>query len=410
MAHLRVRYIEGLLKKGLKHKGIVGLFGHRQVGKTTMLERMAPAYVTLDRSTDLQQANEAPEYFLTSHLHSRIPLAIDECQLSPALFPALKEYVRTDKRPGIFLLSGSVRFSSRKAIRESLTGRMLAYELLPFSVSELQGKPLNTLLPNLLQCRGFSRIGLTPPREGLLQSRHAVQYLQRGGLPGICLVRNERDRIDLIESQFDLILDRDLRLVCDTALPLSALKNLARQLAHLQNTPLNLSDLSRKVRISIPTLRKILVGLEAIFFIRVLPCEGNESRPVIFLEDQGEASYLRSLRFPGPPDLATNPVSELERLCFAHLRIPFAYTAGLPWQVSQYRQQGGAYVPFVIRSRNQALGCICMEESHPSLGAARSASSFLRRNSHAKLVYLHPGKEVKVLNDSEMVVPLTLLL
>lgn len=357
--------------------------------------------MTLDRAIDLQNANEAPEYFLSSHLKLKTPLAIDECQLSPPLFPALKECVRTNKRPGLFLLSGSVRFSSRKAIRESLTGRILACELLPFSISELAEKPLNTLSLDLLKYRGFSGIKLAQPTKDLSQLPHAMQYLKMGGLPGICFVRNERDRNDLIESQLDLIFDRDLRLVCDTSLPLSSLKNLVRHLAQLQNTPLNLSEISRKTRISLPTLRKIITGLEAIFLIRLLRCEGNESRPVLFFEDQGEASYLSS---------SSNTVSDLERLAYSHLRIPFAYTPGVPWEISQYRQQGGAYVPFVIHALGKKLGVVCMQEFHPPMGASRSAASFLAKDKHAKLIYLHPGKEIKILNDRELVLPLQMIL
>lgn len=409
MVHLRNRYIKPLLERGLAHKGIVGLFGHRQVGKTTVLEQIADNYVTLDRAVELQRALEAPEHFLKSHLGSH-PLAIDECQLSPALFPALKEHVRIDKRPGLFLLSGSVRFSSRKAIRESLTGRILTYELLPFSVSELEGKAINTLTMDLLNCRGFGGFTLHPPQYPLLKHMRAMHYLTHGGLPGICFVRNDRDRHDLIESQIDLILDRDLRLVCDSNLSLSSLKNLLRLLAQMQNVPLNLSELARKAKISAPTLRKILTGLEAVFFIRTLRCEGNEARPVLFFEDQGEASYLGSLRLSHEAPAFSNFVHDLERLAFAHLRIPFAYTPGVSLDISQYRQQGGAYVPFVLQSSNKSLGVICMQESHPSLAALRSAASFLKYASNAKVVYLHPGKDIEILNERELVLPMTLIL
>ena len=77
MAHLRNRYIRPLLERGLKHKGIVGVFGHRQVGKTTVLSHMTNNYVTFDRAVDLQRSVEAPEHFLESRLAS-LPLAIDE--------------------------------------------------------------------------------------------------------------------------------------------------------------------------------------------------------------------------------------------------------------------------------------------------------------------------------------------
>ncbi len=410
MAHLRHRHILALLKRGLAHKGIVGVFGHRQVGKTTVLEMLTDNFVTLDRATDLQRSIEAPEYFLSSRMHASKPLAIDECQLAPPLFPALKEYVRVHKQPGLFLLSGSVRFSSRKAIRESLTGRLLTYELLPFSVSELKQKSLNQLSLDLINCRGFSGLKIKNPAASSFDDLQTGHYLKKGGLPGLCFVRNDRDRNDLIEAQLEIILDRDLRLVCETSLSMPRLKALTILLAQLQNVPLNLSDLARKARISVPTLSKLLTGLESIFFIRIIPCEGNEVRPVVFFEDQAEASYLASQRLSGEAAGATDFVSDLERIAFAHLRIPFAYTPGLAWGLTQYRQQGGAYVPFVFRTPGHVLGFICMQESHPPQGASRSAGSFLIKNPQAKVVYLHPGKEIQILNEKEIVLPISLVL
>jgi AAA domain len=75
---------------------------------------------------------------------------IDEAQLFPALFPALKAHVRINKRKGQFLLSGSVRFTSKADIRESLTGRIVSLELLPFTISGAAGVPLPDLRERLL--------------------------------------------------------------------------------------------------------------------------------------------------------------------------------------------------------------------------------------------------------------------
>jgi len=135
MPHIRQRYVTNLIEKAKLLSPIVGLLGHRQVGKTTVLELLANSYSTLDSKSLLDMANKFPEEFLVNH-HSGFQ-AIDECQLAPALFPALKEWVRKKKQPGQFLLSGSVRFTSRKLIQESLTGRIVNFELLPLSVSEI---------------------------------------------------------------------------------------------------------------------------------------------------------------------------------------------------------------------------------------------------------------------------------
>jgi predicted AAA+ superfamily ATPase len=405
MAHRRKRYLAPLIKNGLAHKGILGIFGHRQVGKTTLLEMFAGQYTTLDRTFDLNRANENPSAFLNGFYESssETPIAIDECQLAPPLFPELKEFVRVHKEPGLFLLSGSVRFSSRKAIRESLTGRLLTYELLPFSISELSGKPVNRLALDLMTCQSISGIDLKKYKAvGVAHNPLVLKYLKAGGLPGLCFIRSPRDYKDLLDSQLNLILDRDLRLVCDTNLPLSRLLILVQLMAQNQNAPLNLAEIARKTRISQPTLRKILAGLEAIFFLRMVRCEGTESRPVYFFEDQGEAHYLAGGRYDALDDLV--------RLSYAHLRVPFAYEPGFSFECFQYRMQGGASVPLCYRSGRDVIGFICSLDESPSLSAIRSAGSFQKKYPGAKIIHLHPGKKVTVLSTKEASLPVEFFL
>ena len=119
MAHRRKRFLKHLLTKAVTHSSIVEISGHRQTGKTTLVEDFGAEYVTLDRPKEFLLANDNPEAFL---LQRKYPFVIDECQLAPPLFPVLKDSVRLKKTPGQYILTGSVRFTSRKAIRESLTG------------------------------------------------------------------------------------------------------------------------------------------------------------------------------------------------------------------------------------------------------------------------------------------------
>src|SRR5262245_14019250 len=113
MPHLRPRHLQGLLKRSMKFSPITGLFGHRQVGKTTLASAAAGRYLSLDDRATLDLSLTDPDSFLRDH--EAFPLVLDECQLSPPLFPALKERVRKGAPPGSYLLTGSVRFSSRKA-------------------------------------------------------------------------------------------------------------------------------------------------------------------------------------------------------------------------------------------------------------------------------------------------------
>jgi len=118
MAHERIRYLLPSLLKGLTFSPLVGILGQRQTGKTTLMRSVVKnRSVSLDDQELLEAALLNPKSFVA---REDLPFGIDECQLAPPLFSALKLRVQNNPRPGQFILTGSVRFTSRKAIRESV--------------------------------------------------------------------------------------------------------------------------------------------------------------------------------------------------------------------------------------------------------------------------------------------------
>ena len=98
-----------------------------QVGKTTMLKRLAEAegvnreYVTLDDITEREMAKNDPKLFLQLH---KPPVFIDEVQYAPELFPYIKIYVDEHQQAGDFWLTGSQIFKLMDGVQESLAGRV----------------------------------------------------------------------------------------------------------------------------------------------------------------------------------------------------------------------------------------------------------------------------------------------
>ena len=289
MPHLRSRYAEDLLKRALKHSPIVGVFGQRQVGKTTLISGIGANYRNLDKESVRLELEEDPALFIH---RQKIPFAIDEAQLSPRLFPALKEHVRANHRQGQFILSGSVRFTSRKAIRESLTGRISVVEILPFTCSEAEGKPLPSLLAKLTRVKKQRDLESVFQNTGPHSESTFKTLLVNGGLPGICFFRAPEVRADRWGTQLDTLLNRDLRLVHETTLPYQALRDLLEHLANRQGKPFELNEAVKATQISAITLKKILFAFEALFLIRRVRCAGDRKRDTFFLEDQGMASWI----------------------------------------------------------------------------------------------------------------------
>ena len=401
MPHQRKRYLQAALRSLLAYSPVIGVLGHRQVGKTTLIEQEAGRYVTFDKTSSLSRADLDPEAFITSGA-SHPPFVIDEAQLCPSIFSAIKEHVRINGKPGQFILSGSVRFTSRKAIRESLTGRIINLELFPFSHSEASQRPVQPLPYQLLKA-DFHQLKFPCPTQDLKRETLALlRYGELGGLPRVCLTREAHHRSQLIETQLETILDRDLKLLLATKLSYQTLRSVLAFLAKTQGEPLNLAETARKTRISLPTLRGLLNIFEQIFLIRRIISLGDEKRPVIFLEDQGEASHLTPEGY--------DPHSNWLRILYANLRIPYALKPELQCTFFQYRTRGGAYVPLAVRSGKSIIGFLISLEANPQRSILMSAASFGKRFPGARVAILHPYERRNILSPSLIEMPFADLL
>src|SRR5258708_26226369 len=132
----QLRHITNRLKKALEVTHVVFLNGARQTGKSTLVQEIAPQigkpdhpaqYVTFDRPTYMAAASAAPEAFLTGY---DLPLIIDEVQMVPELFRALKvvaDELRVGEKPktnGRYLLGGSANILALPKISDPLLSRM----------------------------------------------------------------------------------------------------------------------------------------------------------------------------------------------------------------------------------------------------------------------------------------------
>lgn len=392
MPHTRVRYLLPLIQHALRASPIVGVLGQRQTGKTTLIRSLCKEYETLDVRATLEAAQATPESWVMGRAH---PFGIDECQLAPALFPALKSSVQRVPKKGQFLLTGSVRFTSRKAIRESLTGRILNLQLLPLNITESHAMPLSDVFLNFK----------TNGRRHSLTMNHFLKFLNSGGMPGICFNRDVAIRANYFESQLDTLLERDLRLIYATSLPYRTLKSILTWIALHQGEPLDYTEISKFAQTSALTVKKILSALEAIFLIRIFSTEGGKKSPIAFLEDQGMATHLSKRE----PELTHLP--DLVRGLYANILPQFIYRPELAASFFQYRTRGGAYMPLAFHAKNGIVGIVPVVGREPTLASLKSSESFLRKypGSHA-VIGCSESERPKNLNERLHVMPLSSLL
>ena len=181
--------------------------GPRQVGKTTMLEKLMSngyerEYVSLDDLNERRLAKTDPAMFFQIH---KPPLFIDEVQYAPELLPYIKIQIDKNHTPGAFWLTGSQLFKLMSGVQESLAGRIALLHLSPLSQQEIyQSCPSNAFIPDLAV--------LSEKQKQIAPADTAEIYarLFNGGMPALIGGRYS-DRARFYSDYIGTYLERDVK-------------------------------------------------------------------------------------------------------------------------------------------------------------------------------------------------------
>lgn len=403
MAHLRKRYLKSKYDELVKFSPLIGILGHRQVGKTTFLESNVKHYFTLDDEDTLNEVKKSAKNFINSLPQ---PLtAIDESQYAESIFPALKEKVRINKRPGQFILSGSVRFTSKASIRESLTGRIQYLELLPLTISEIQNEPFSRKLQTLLSTENIPALVTqfnTSSKTMIFFEKELEHYRIKGGLPGLCFIRKDQTRNDKILDQLKTILDRDLRQIYSSQLPFNTMINFLKEISLNEGNSYHYQHYKRKLKLSPITQKKLLNALESIFMIRPIPIEGGKAGVSYLLEDQAESNFLSKNQLPIE--------SQYIHLLYRNLRAESYYQTKTLIDVFRFMTKNGKSVPIAFRSNDSCVGFIFTHDDHISRENKGTAASFLKFYANSKIVFVSLNRKVEQIDNRSLLCPLSCLI
>ena len=175
------RIYEAQLNELLNLFPCVAIIGVRQCGKTTLLQDLPKPWQLYDmeKSSDSDMVSRDPELFFRLH---PAHIALDEAQLLPEIFPALRVAIDADRgTAGRFIITGSSSPDLISAISESLAGRVAIIEMAPFTYAEANSQPISGISQCIAQGTALSNfLSLIPPKDEL-QAIH--RYWYRGGYP-----------------------------------------------------------------------------------------------------------------------------------------------------------------------------------------------------------------------------------
>jgi len=284
------RFIQIRLEEALADTPVVLIHGPRQSGKTTLARRYGEVkgyrYYSFDDEVVRSAADDDPAGFVAG-LPDRVIL--DEVQLVPRLFAAVKLAVDRDRVPGQFIMTGSANVLLIPRISDSLAGRMAIIHLHPLSRCEILGRK-SAFIDDLLAGEGMMHHATRLGGE-------IADIVAAGGYPVAFSRTNVDRRMGWYRDYVETIAKRDIRELARIR-EVEALPQLM-ELAAAQTARLfNLSDLAGPFRLSRPTIGDYVTLLENVFLIyRMPPLSSNRlsrliKTPKLHLGDTGVACAL----------------------------------------------------------------------------------------------------------------------
>lgn len=285
------RNMEKIVLEVTKEYPVVLVTGPRQIGKTTMLQKLMEgtdrSYVSLDDLNERNLAKTDPELFLQLH---KPPVLIDEVQYAPELFTYIKLHVDKNHNPGDFWLTGSQVFKLMRGVQESLAGRVAALSLTSLTQAEIcdgQMEPFTIDMEALIS---------RSKERKQADTRDIFARIFRGSMPAIVSGQNSNSQI-FYSSYLTTYIERDVKELSDAIDSLKFLHFITAVAARCGQM-LNVADIARDADINQKQAKDWLGILETLGIIFYLHPYSNNllkrliKTPKLYFYDTGLVCYL----------------------------------------------------------------------------------------------------------------------
>jgi len=384
----------------------VAIVGVRQCGKTTLLQSLPEPWRTFDleQAGDFQLISRDPDLFFRLNSNAT---ALDEAQLLPSIFPALRVAIDADRsRSGRFIITGSSSPELISSISESLAGRVAIIELAPLSLSEAFAEPISDFY-SIIQNRDGVHALLDLPNRIPLKNLH--QYWFRGGYPEPWVKNSPRFTKLWMQNYINTYINRDI-VSLFPGLDRQKYQLFLHMLASLSGQIVNYAHVARALGVSQPTAKSYFQIAHGTFIWRNIPAFGRKAEKRISKHPKG---YLRDaglLHFM----LHLNTVDEL----LQHPNLGFSWESmvietmlrnfnalGINSTCSHYHTNGGAEVDLILEGDFGLLPVEIKYGQHIQGRQLRSIRDFVREQDCRFGIVVCNIKRATRLDDRIIAIP-----
>lgn len=356
------RLADSILKDMLEAKGAVLVEGAKWCGKTTTAEQISNSQLYMQdpakKAQNLQLANLNPSLLL----EGKTPRLIDEWQLAPKLWDAVRFEV--DKRNVFnqFILTGSAVPASFDEISHSGTGRIARLLMRPMTLLETGDSTGKVSLQKLFQ--DDNDIAVTNESD----LKRIAYLICRGGWPKVLGV-SEKIALRQAVDYYNGVVNSDVSRVDNKERNAERAKRLMYSYSRNIGTQIKYEELRKDVisndieSFSIETLYDYINALKKIFVIEDAPAWNPNLRSKASIRTTDtryfvDPSIATASLGLGPDDLLNDLQTMgflFENLCIRDLRV---YAQTIDGQVYHYRDRNNLECDAVVHLRNGRYGLV----------------------------------------------------
>ena len=362
MTDYKHRVADDILSRKLEGKGAVLIEGPKWCGKTTTAEQVATSVLYMDDPEKKQQNIAMAELNPSRLLTGNAPRLIDEWQLAPKLWDAIRFQVDHRGLMGQFILTGSSVPADTSEITHSGTGRFTWLTMRPMSLYESGDSSGDVSLRSLFNSQ------TDVDGESHLDIERLAFLTCRGGWPQSIKMRDEI-ALDQAFDYYDAVVHSDINRADNINKNPERVKRLMRSYARNQGGQIPNTVIAQDIAandensIDEETVALYINALKKIFVIEDMPAWNPNLRSKTAIRSSDTRYYIdpsiaAAALGIGPQDLLNdlNTFGFLfETLCIRDLRV---FADALNGTVYHYRDKSGLECDAVVHLRNGSYGLI----------------------------------------------------
>ncbi len=361
MDNYKKRIVDELLSRKLKGKGAVLIEGPKWCGKTTTAEQISKSILYMANPEDKEQNLMLADINPSLLLKGETPRLIDEWQLAPKLWDAVRFEVDHRKNEGQFILTGSSVPADQNLISHTGTGRFSFLMMRPMTLFESLESNGSVSLKDLFaskEINGTNKLSLED-----------IAYLCcRGGWPR-SIFMDKDIALDQAFDYYDATINSDISRVDGIKRDSIRAKNLMRSYARNIGTQASIETLKNDIinndsfSLDNDTILSYINALKKIFVIEDVPAWNPNLRSKTAIRSSDtryfiDPSIAVAALGIGPDDLI-NDLNTFgfifENLCIRDLRV---YAESINGNLYHYRDSSSLECDAVIHLRNGDYGLV----------------------------------------------------